>query len=117
MEGGGSHGVTMAIPLFVFTKHMRKPKKKAIPKFKSAADERAFWADHDATEYLDWTKAQRVVLPNLKPSTRTISLRLPAPLIARLKVLANKRDVPYQSLLKVLLAERLKEEESGQLLG
>ncbi len=86
--------------------------KKVIPKFKSEARERAFWAHHDASEYLDWTKAQRALLPNLKPSTRTISLRLPEPLLARLKVLANKRDVPYQSLLKVLLAERLKQEES-----
>ncbi len=89
--------------------------KKVIPKFKSEARERAFWASHDASEYVDWTKAQRALLPNLKPSTRTISLRLPEPLIARLKVLANKRDVPYQSLLKVLLAERLKQEESTQV--
>jgi len=94
---------------------MRKLKKKVIPKFKSEARERAFWANHDSAEYLDWSKAQRVVLPNLKPSTRTISLRLPEPLIARLKVLANKRDVPYQSLLKVLLAERIKEEELTQV--
>ncbi len=71
------------------------------------------WAGHDSTEYLDWTKAQRVILPNLKPSLRTISLRLPESVIARLKVLANKRDVPYQSLLKVLLAERLKQEETA----
>jgi predicted DNA binding CopG/RHH family protein len=85
--------------------------KKVIPKFKSEAQERAFWAKHDASEFLDWTKAQRTLLPNLKPSVRTISLRLPEPLIARLKVLANKRDVPYQSLLKILLAERLQQEE------
>ena len=94
---------------------MRKLKRKTIPKFKSEAEERAFWTHHDASEYLDWKNAQRAVLPNLKPSTRTISLRLPEPLIARLKVLSNKRDVPYQSLLKVLLAERLKEEESTQI--
>jgi predicted DNA binding CopG/RHH family protein len=94
---------------------MRKLKRKTIPKFKSEAEERAFWTHHDASEYLDWTKAQGILLPNLKPSTRTISLRLPEPLIARLKVLANKRDVPYQSLLKVLLAERLKEEEATQI--
>jgi len=94
---------------------MPKLKRKTIPKFKSEAAERAFWTHHDAAEYLDWTKARRMRLPNLKPSTRTISLRLPEPLLARLKVLANKRDVPYQSLLKVLLAERLKEEESGHL--
>ncbi len=96
---------------------MRKLKKKAIPKFKSEARERAFWANHDASEYLDWTQAQRALLPNLKPSTRTISLRLPEPLLARLKVLANKRDVPYQSLLKVLLAERLNQEESTRAPG
>ncbi len=94
---------------------MSKPKKKVIPKFKSTEHERAFWASHDSSDYLDWTKAQRAVLPNLKPSTRTISLRLPEPLIARLKVLANQRDVPYQSLLKVLLAERLKQEEAKQV--
>ena len=93
---------------------MRKLKKKVIPKFKSEARERAFWASHDSSEYLDWTKAQRALLPNLKPSLRTISLRLPEPLIARLKVLAHQRDVPYQSLLKVLLAERLKQEEAKQ---
>jgi predicted DNA binding CopG/RHH family protein len=93
---------------------MRKVKKKVIPKFKSEGRERAFWASHDSSDYLDWTKAQRALLPNLKPSLRTISLRLPEALIARLKVLANKRDVPYQSLLKVLLAERLKQEEATQ---
>jgi predicted DNA binding CopG/RHH family protein len=91
---------------------MKKLKKKAIPNFKSEERERAFWTHHDASEYVDWSKAQRALLPNLKPSVRTISLRLPEPLITRLKVLANKRDVPYQSLLKVLLAERLEQEES-----
>ena len=94
---------------------MRKLKKNVIPEFKTEAQERAFWAKNDSSEYLDWTKAQRALLPNLKPSTRTISLRLPEPLIARLKILANKRDVPYQSLLKVLLAERLKQEEANEV--
>jgi len=94
---------------------MRRMNKKVIPKFRSEARERASWASHDSSEYLDWTKAQRALLPNLKPSTRTISLRLPEALVARLKVLANKRDVPYQSLLKVLLAERLKQEEVKQV--
>ena len=93
---------------------MKKTKKKVIPKFRSEGEERTFWARHDSSEYLDWTKAQRALLPNLKPSVRTISLRLPESVIARLKVLANKRDVPYQSLLKVLLAERLKQEEAAQ---
>jgi predicted DNA binding CopG/RHH family protein len=96
---------------------MRKMSKKVIPKFRSEGHERAFWAKHDSSEFLDWTKAQRALLPKLKPSVRTISLRLPEPLIARLKVLANKRDVPYQSLLKVLLAERLKQEESTPASG
>lgn len=94
---------------------MRKLKKKVIPKFKSEARERAFWSAHDSSDYLDWTKAEHALLQNLKPSVRTISLRLPEPLIARLKVMANKRDVPYQSLLKVLLAERLKQEEDAQV--
>jgi predicted DNA binding CopG/RHH family protein len=93
---------------------MKKAKKKVIPKFRSESEERAFWASHDSSEYLDWTKAQRTLLPNLKPSVRTISLRLPESVIARLKVLAHQRDVPYQSLLKVLLAERLKQEEATQ---
>lgn len=83
---------------------------KPIPKFRSEAAEREFWATHDSTEYVDWSKARRAVLPNLKPSTETISVRLPANLLADLKVLANRLDVPYQSLLKVFLAERVREE-------
>jgi len=90
----------------------KKAKKKTIPGFRSERRERTFWAGHDSTEYVDWTKAQRVILPNLKPSLRTISLRLPESIVTRLKVLANKRDVPYQSLLKVLLTERLQQEEA-----
>jgi len=84
--------------------------EKRIPKFDSEAEEQEFWAEHDSTEYVDWSKARRVVFPNLKPSTRTISLRLPEHMIEDLKTLANKRDVPYQSLLKMFLAERLEEE-------
>ena len=84
--------------------------KKQIPKFSSEEDERSFWAEHDSTDFIDWHDAQRVRLPNLKPSLRTISLRLPVSMIEDLKVLANKRDVPYQSLLKVFLAERLERE-------
>jgi len=80
---------------------------KPIPEFRSEAEEREFWETHDSTGYVDWSAAEPVVLPNLKPSTETISLRLPAPLLADLKVLANKRGVPYQSLLKVFLAERV----------
>src|SRR5689334_25172931 len=83
---------------------------KKIPAFKDEDAERDFWATADTTQYLDWSKAERVTLPNLRPSLRTISLRLPEAMIAELKVLANKRDVPYQSLLKVFLAERIKEE-------
>lgn len=84
--------------------------KKKLPKFKNEKAERDFWAGHDSTEFLDWDSAKRVVLPNLKPSHKTISLRLPGMMIAELKRLANKRDVPYQSLLKMFLAERIEEE-------
>jgi predicted DNA binding CopG/RHH family protein len=84
--------------------------KKPLPRFSSEHDERAFWATHDSTKYIDWKKAKRVALPKLKPSLKTISLRLPAYMIDDLKVLANGRDVPYQSLLKVFLAERIQRE-------
>jgi predicted DNA binding CopG/RHH family protein len=84
--------------------------KKPMPTFKNEDAERAFWANHDSADYVDWSKAKRAVFPNLKPSTRTISLRLPESIIAALKVLANKRDVPYQSLLKVFLAEKIADE-------
>ena len=80
---------------------------KAIPEFRSEAAERRFWETHDSTQYVDWSKAEFVRFPNLKPSTETISLRLPAPLLDDLKALANKRDVPYQSLLKVYVADRV----------
>lgn len=83
---------------------------KKIPTFKDEDAEREFWATADSAEYLDWSKAERATLPNLRPSLRTISLRLPEAMIAELKLLANKRDVPYQSLLKVFLADRIKEE-------
>ncbi|MGE5174675.1 MAG: BrnA antitoxin family protein [Betaproteobacteria bacterium] len=89
-------------------------KLKKIPKFKSEADEAEFWATHDSTEYIDYSAAKRVVFPNLKPSTRTISIRLPESLIEHLKVLANKRDVPYQSLLKMFLSEKIEEELHGK---
>jgi len=80
---------------------------KPIPKFANEAAERAFWQAHDSTEYLDWTKAERVVLANLKPTTKTISLRLPQHLLDSIKAAANARDVPYQSLIKVWLQEKL----------
>ncbi|MDA8431259.1 MAG: BrnA antitoxin family protein [Geobacteraceae bacterium] len=82
---------------------------KKVPKFNTEDDERDFWATRDATDYLDFSQAEEAVFPNLKPSTRAISLRLPVSLIDRLKMLANKKDVPYQSLLKVLLAEKVDE--------
>jgi len=85
-------------------------KKKKVPKFRSEEHEREFWAKSDSADYVDWESAKRVILPNLKPSQKTISLRLPAMMLAELKRLANKRDVPYQSLLKVFLAERIEEE-------
>ena len=86
---------------------MSKP-AKAIPKFANEAQERAFWEKNDSSEYLDWSKAQRAVLPNLKPSTKTISLRLPQHLLDSIKSAANSRDVPYQSLMKVWLQEKVR---------
>jgi predicted DNA binding CopG/RHH family protein len=87
--------------------------KKRIPTFKSESAERRFWQTHDSTQYMDWSEAEEAILPKLKPSTRTISLRLPETMVEELKVLANKRDVPYQSLLKVFLAERIATEVPG----
>lgn len=83
---------------------------KPLPRFKTEADERAFWEARgsDSTQYLDWAKAQPAVLPNLKPSTKTISLRLPQHLLDSIKSAANARDVPYQSLIKVWLQEKVK---------
>ncbi len=87
-------------------------KFKPIPTFKNEDEEREFWGTHDSTDYIDWSKAEEAVFPNLKPSTRSISIRLPEWLIARIKELANFRDVPYQSLMKIFLAERVKQEMS-----
>ncbi len=83
---------------------------KEIPKFKNDEEERKFWSEHDSTEYVDWSKGKRGVFPNLKPSTKTISLRLPESMLEELKLLANKNDVPYQSLVKVFLSERIESE-------
>lgn len=83
---------------------------KKVPKLKNENEEREFWKSHDATEYADFSSVHEVTFPNLKPTTRTISVRLPEALIEKLKMLANKRDVPYQSLLKILLAEKVEEE-------
>ena len=82
---------------------MREP----IPEFKNEDEEREFWAQQDSTEYLDWEQAERVVFPKLKPATKTISLRMSESMLNELKLLANKMDVPYQSLLKIFLAEKL----------
>ena len=81
--------------------------KQAIPKFQTEAKERAYWESHDSTVHLDWSQAQKVRLPNLRPTTKTISLRLPQHLLDGIKVAANARDVPYQSLIKVWLQEKL----------
>ena len=89
---------------------MQGTKKKSMPEFRSEEAEREFWAGNDSTEFIDWQVARRRKFPNLKPTLRTISLRSPVSMIEDLKVLANQRDVPYQSLLKVFLAERLKKE-------
>ena len=85
-------------------------KLKKVPKFKSEKEELEFWSTHNSADYIDYSKAKRVLFPNLKPSTRTISIRLPESLIEHLKVLANKRDIPYQSLLKMFLTEKVEEE-------
>ena len=83
---------------------------KPIPNFASEDEERDFWANHDSTEFVDWSNAKRLTLSNLKPSTKTISIRLPESLLDELKLSANRRDVPYPSLLKVFLAERVDKE-------
>jgi len=89
--------------------------KKKLPAFKNEEEEHAFWAQADATEYLDWSKAGKVTFSNLKPSTKTISLRLPEFIIDELKLLAHKRDVPYQSLIKIFLKDRI-DQELGQTM-
>ena len=81
--------------------------RKPIQTFQDEAEERQFWQTHDSTPYLDWSTAQPVRLPNMKPTTTAISLRLPMPLLERIKIAANKRDVPYQSLIKTWLAEKI----------
>jgi predicted DNA binding CopG/RHH family protein len=82
-------------------------KLKPIPSFKTEAEERAFWEVHDSSNYVDWSKLERTRLANLKPSSKSISLRLPVDLLEQIKVAANKRDVPYQSLIKVWLSEKI----------
>ena len=87
---------------------MKNPNK--IPKFKNIDDEREFWNSHDSTEFVNWSKAENVTFPNLKPSVKLVSIRLPQSMIDELKLLANKSDVPYQSLMKIYLNERIKKE-------
>ncbi len=82
-------------------------KRKQVPVFANEAEERVFWETHDSSDYIDWTKAERARLPNLKPSTKSISLRLPESLLEQIKITANKKDVPYQSLIKIWLAEKV----------
>lgn len=89
---------------------------KPIPQFKSEQEEQDFWATHDTTEYFDIKKKVKLVFPNLKPSTETISLRLPQYMLDQLKKLANKKDVPYQSLIKILLGEKIKEESKPSVI-
>ncbi len=86
---------------------------KKIPKFKNEDQERDFWKEADSSEYIDWKKAKKVVLHNLKPSVKTISLRLPESMLEEIKLLANKHDVPYQSLMKIFLSERIEKELSA----
>jgi predicted DNA binding CopG/RHH family protein len=85
---------------------MRK-KRKPIPRFSSESEERAFWESQDSTEFVDWSRAKRVRLPGLKPSTQAISLRLPVSLLERIRIEANRRDVPYQSLIKTWLSDKV----------
>ncbi|MBI2916354.1 MAG: BrnA antitoxin family protein [Chloroflexi bacterium] len=87
-----------------------KQRIRKIPKFENEDQERDFWASHDSVDHIDWLQAKQVKLPNLRPTTRTISIRLPEAMIERLKVLANKRDIPYQSLLKMFVADKIEEE-------
>lgn len=87
---------------------------KKIPRFKTEEAERRFWSEHDSTEYVDWKKGKRAVLSKLKPSVKTISIRLPESMLNELKLLAHKRDVPYQSLMKIFLAEKIREELKGR---
>ena len=82
-------------------------KLKPTPRFATEAEERTFWEQQDSTDYVDWSKAERVRMPNLKPSSASISLRLPVSLLERIKIAANKRDMPYQSLIKAWLAEKV----------
>lgn len=94
-----------------------KTTKKELPDFQNEQEERDFWADHDSVDYLDWDDGQTARFPKLKPTTKSISIRLPQALIEDLKILANKRDIPYQSLLKVFLTEKVDDEFGKKRVG
>lgn len=85
-------------------------KRKEIPTFNNEEEEREFWANHDSVDYIDWERTEKIVFPNLKPSSKTISLRIPENILEELKMLAKKRDVPYQSLIKMYLKDRIDKE-------
>lgn len=87
-----------------------KKKLKEIPDFQNEDEEREFWSHNDSTEFVDWDNAEAVILPNLKPSTKTISLRLSGSMLDKIRLIAHKRDVPYQSLIKMFLNDRVEEE-------
>lgn len=87
-------------------------KLKKIPKFKSEAEERKFWKNHDTTDYFDWSKAKKASFANLKPSVKSISIRLPEAMLNELKIIANKKDIPYQSLMKIFISEKIREEQT-----
>lgn len=91
-------------------KESMKKKPKEIPIFKNEDDEREFWGKADSSDYVDWDNAEPAIFPNLKPSTRTISLRMPDSMLNKIRLIANKRDVPYQSLIKMFLTERIDDE-------
>ena len=84
--------------------------KKKIPKFKSEAEERRFWQKHDSSEYINWDEADAIILPKLKPSVKSISIRMPEIMLNQIKVIANKKDVPYQSFIKTILSEKIRQE-------
>ncbi|MCK5838602.1 MAG: BrnA antitoxin family protein [Bacteroidales bacterium] len=90
-------------------------KLKKIPVFKNEDEEREFWANKDSTEFVDWRKSRKAIFSNLKPTTKTISLRLPELILDELKIIAHKRDVPYQSLIKMFLKDRI-DQELSQIL-
>jgi predicted DNA binding CopG/RHH family protein len=91
--------------------------KESMPRFRTEDEERDFWAEHDVVDFFDWEKSVEGSFPALKPSTRTISLRLPQALLDELRAMANERDVPYQSLLKIFLAERVARERNRKARG